>query len=124
MAMAPINRSRVRFIAAPQSQFTTIKLTTHAEVRGKTAEPHDGERTLPTPRGRITLHTVERRLFILVTRFFFPAPAAPGLCLAHGESATLPYCEIELATEEKTLLALEPMSRMVPTTITKITANM
>jgi len=29
----------------------------------------------------------------------------------------------ELATEEKTLLALEPMSRMVPTTITRITAS-
>jgi hypothetical protein len=30
---------------------------------------------------------------------------------------------IELATEENTLLALEPISRMVPTTITKITAS-
>jgi hypothetical protein len=122
--MAPINRSRVRFIAAPQNQITTIQLTAHAEVRGKTTEPHGGERTLPTPGGRIRLHTVERRLFILLSRFFLAVPAAPGLCLAHGESATVPYCEIELATEEKTLLALEPMSRIVPTTITKITASM
>jgi hypothetical protein len=30
---------------------------------------------------------------------------------------------IELATLEKTLLALDPISRMVPTTITRITAN-
>ena len=32
------------------------------------------------------------------------------------------YCT-ELATDEKTLFAFEPMSRIVPTTITKITAN-
>jgi hypothetical protein len=30
---------------------------------------------------------------------------------------------IELATEENTLLELEPMSRMVPTTITRMTAS-
>jgi hypothetical protein len=30
---------------------------------------------------------------------------------------------IELATDENTLLALEPISRMVPTTITKMTAS-
>src|SRR6267154_5991158 len=30
---------------------------------------------------------------------------------------------IELATEENTLLALEPMRRMVPTTITRMTAS-
>src|SRR5579872_2707611 len=34
------------------------------------------------------------------------------------------YCEIELATEEKTLLALPPIRRIVPTTITRITASM
>src|SRR5580704_7451735 len=33
------------------------------------------------------------------------------------------YCS-ELATEEKILLALVPISRTVPTTITRITANM
>ena len=38
------------------------------------------------------------------------------------ETPTSIYCT-ELATEEKTLLALEPISRMVPTTITKITAS-
>src|SRR4249919_3853232 len=34
------------------------------------------------------------------------------------------YCEIELATEEKTLFALAPMRRIVPTTMTRITASM
>jgi len=34
-----------------------------------------------------------------------------------------PYCN-ELATDEKALFALEPTSRIVPTTSTKITANM
>jgi hypothetical protein len=33
------------------------------------------------------------------------------------------YCEIELATAEKALLALLPISRIVPTTRTRITAN-
>ena len=33
------------------------------------------------------------------------------------------YCEIELATDENTLLAFAPIKRMVPTTITKTTAS-
>src|SRR5690349_11045440 len=33
------------------------------------------------------------------------------------------YLEIELATFENTLLALVPINRMVPTTITRMTAN-
>jgi hypothetical protein len=33
------------------------------------------------------------------------------------------YCPIELATDEKTLFELPPMSRMVPTTRTRITAS-
>ena len=41
-----------------------------------------------------------------------------------GERGENPYCVIELATEEKTLLAFPPISRIVPTTITRITASM
>jgi hypothetical protein len=33
------------------------------------------------------------------------------------------YCPIELATDEKTLFELPPMSRIVPTTRTRITAS-
>lgn len=42
-----------------------------------------------------------------------------------SDEAIFEYYEgIALATCEKTLLALEPISRMVPTTMTRITANM
>src|SRR5579872_5626487 len=34
------------------------------------------------------------------------------------------YCAIELATEENTLFAFPPISRIVPTTMTRITASM
>src|SRR5580693_571001 len=40
----------------------------------------------------------------------------------HDAPVPIPY-GIELATLEKTLFALEPISRMVPTTITRITAS-
>lgn len=36
----------------------------------------------------------------------------------------LRYCAMELAVAEKALLALPPISRTVPTTRTRITANM
>src|SRR5258708_23175050 len=47
-----------------------------------------------------------------------PQPSATST-LASPDAGYL----IELATEENTLLALEPMRRMVPTTITRITAS-
>jgi hypothetical protein len=34
------------------------------------------------------------------------------------------YCPIELATDENTLFELDPINRMVPTTSTRMTANM
>ena len=43
-------------------------------------------------------------------------------CLAANESLAALQC-IELAADEKTLLAFEPISRIVPTTITRMTAS-
>src|SRR5580698_9357688 len=42
---------------------------------------------------------------------------------ASGSPTLSPYWLMELATLEKTLLELEPISRIVPTTITRITAS-
>jgi hypothetical protein len=90
-----------------------------AEVRAKTTEAHGRERPCPhlsagsdtTPSSAVSV--------ILPSR-----AGGPGAFACARRVSTLRYCEIELATEEKTLLALEPMSRIVPTTMTKITANM
>jgi hypothetical protein len=63
---------------------------------------------------------------------------SPGLAFCWGEHTSLEELAqhgafrqatgqrhwIELAASENTVLALEPMSLMVPTTITRITANM
>jgi hypothetical protein len=90
-----------------------------AEVRTKNDGSARSRASLPTPLGRIRHHTVERRF----RHSSFPCGRPSGPRCARRVS-TLRYCEIELATWEKTLLALEPMSRIVPTTMTKITANM
>jgi len=45
-------------------------------------------------------------------------------CEPNGSHFFYPAYLIELAAAEKTLLAFEPMSRIVPTTITRITASM
>ena len=46
----------------------------------------------------------------------------PSVQPARSVAVNLRYWT-ELATEENTLLALEPISRMVPTTITRMTAS-
>src|SRR5579871_3540238 len=59
---------------------------------------------------------------------FMPFPSKIPIKPSVGERArpldrwALDYC-MELATLENTLLALEPIKRMVPTTITRITAS-
>src|SRR5579863_3973691 len=46
-----------------------------------------------------------------------------ALPVNRGTKRSRIYCEIELATDEKTLLAFAPIRRMVPTTITNTTAS-
>src|SRR5271155_2994187 len=48
----------------------------------------------------------------------------PTASLGSETLASRIYCPMELATDENTLLALPPIRRMVPTTITRITASM
>src|SRR5271155_2984149 len=48
----------------------------------------------------------------------------PTASLGSETLASRIYCPMELATDENTLLELPPIRRMVPTTITRITASM
>jgi hypothetical protein len=51
-------------------------------------------------------------------------PDRAWLCAQIEVAARSNYWPIELATEENTLFELDPISRMVPTTKTKIIASM
>ena len=53
----------------------------------------------------------------------FRIPSDPNLYPRIIRSATRAIYWMELATEEKTLLAFDPTRRTVPTTITRITAS-
>jgi hypothetical protein len=51
-------------------------------------------------------------------------PAAVMTLVWAGKALPQTYWLIELATDENTLLAFDPINRMVPTTITRMTASM
>src|SRR3989442_26068 len=63
--------------------------------------------------GRLPCRTILRQPRVCLLIVSNRARSLPGGC----------YCLIELATDENTVLALDPISRIVPTTMTRITAS-
>jgi hypothetical protein len=72
--------------------------------------------------GRYSANAEDYTTKALISALCHRRTVQKGQALQNGRTRAVRYCT-ELATDEKTLFALEPISRIVPTTITRITAS-